>query len=60
MNLNHYIAFEGVEGAGKSVVSAEIVKILESPPYNLDVVCVREPGGTKIGEEIRRVLLNER
>jgi len=60
MNTAHYIAFEGIEGSGKSTVLARVAESLRSAPHNMDVLCVREPGGTGIGEEIRGVLLNPR
>lgn len=51
-----YIAFEGIEGAGKSTVAAEVGDRLSR--QGLEVVSVREPGGTAAGEIIRRVLLD--
>ena len=50
-----YIAFEGVEGAGKSSVAAAVADSLRSS--GLDVVSVREPGGTSVGEAVRAILL---
>jgi len=60
MNTNRYTAFEGIEGSGKSAASARVVKILQSPPHDIDVLHVREPGGTEVGEDVRNVLLNPR
>ena len=51
-----YIAFEGVEGAGKSTVAAGVAAYLESA--GVSVVRVREPGGTEVGEHIREILLD--
>lgn len=51
-----YVGFEGVEGAGKSTVVREVAQRLEASGH--DVVTVREPGGTPVGEEIRRLLLH--
>lgn len=51
-----YIAFEGIEGAGKSTVAARIADRLRSAGHA--VLEVREPGGTPAGEEIRQVLLH--
>lgn len=51
-----YVGFEGVEGAGKSTVVRAVASRLESSGH--EVVTVREPGGTPIGEEIRRLLLH--
>ena len=50
-----YVAFEGVDGAGKTTVTARVVERLTARGF--EVVPVREPGGTPTGEAIRRVLL---
>lgn len=50
-----YIAFEGVEGAGKSTIADRISRHLVA--NGEIVVSVREPGGTEAGERIRAVLL---
>lgn len=50
-----YIAFEGVEGAGKSTVARRVAESLEARGDR--VIVVREPGGTEAGERIRDVLL---
>ena len=52
----HYIAFEGIEGTGKSTLAARLAAHLEAA--GCDVLFVREPGGTATGERIRRVLLD--
>ncbi len=51
-----YVALEGVEGAGKSTVGTALAARLRADGH--DVVEVREPGGTPLGEEIRRLLLH--
>lgn len=51
-----YIALEGGDGAGKTTVAARLVELLEEKGDT--VVAVREPGGTALGEEIRRLLLH--
>lgn len=51
-----YVALEGVEGAGKSTVSALLVENLEA--HGREAIAVREPGGTALGEEIRTLLLH--
>jgi dTMP kinase len=56
VNPGHYIALEGVEGAGKSTVAARIVERLET--LGDHAIVVREPGGTQTGEGIRQVLLH--
>ena len=52
-----FITIEGPEGSGKSSVTKEVVKRLESEGFN--VVTTREPGGTPIAEQIREVILNK-
>lgn len=52
----HYIALEGIEGTGKSTVAVRLARHLES--RGIDVLRVREPGGTATGERIRHVLLD--
>ena len=55
MNCN-YLAFEGIDGSGKTTfideVSAELNK------SNVDFKIVREPGGSKLSEGIRKLLLS--
>jgi dTMP kinase len=50
------ITLEGVEGAGKSSQVAYIQELVEQSGYS--VLTTREPGGTPLAEDIRRVLLN--
>ena len=50
-----FITFEGGEGAGKTTLIEEISRKLTSEGYN--VLKTREPGGTKLGEHIRTILL---
>ena len=56
IDTSRYIAFEGVEGAGKSSVSSGVAAALSDAGH--DVALVREPGGTPAGEAIRSVLLD--
>ncbi len=51
-----FISLEGPDGSGKTTVLHEIAEQLSGRGYS--VVCTREPGGTKLSEDIRRVLLN--
>ena len=51
-----FITFEGVEGCGKSTHSRLLCDSLKNRSYNC--LLTREPGGTKTGEEIRRILLH--
>jgi dTMP kinase len=50
-----YVAFEGVDGAGKTTVASWVARRLASRGF--DVLTVREPGGTPTGEAIREILL---
>ena len=50
------IAFEGVEGAGKSTQLDLLRDELERRGH--EVVVTREPGGTPVGERVRAVLLD--
>lgn len=56
MKKGIFITFEGNDGAGKTTVCQAIYKQLISLGY--DVVYTREPGGSKIAEAIRDILLD--
>lgn len=51
-----FITFEGGEGAGKTTLINELSKKLNE--LGLRVIITREPGGTKLGEEVRSILLD--
>ncbi len=53
-----FISFEGGEGAGKSTHIAFLARCLRQ--LGREVVCLREPGGTPIGEELRNIVLDPR
>lgn len=46
-----YIAFEGGDGSGKSTQAAILGE-------RVGAIVTREPGGTQLGQELRRLLLN--
>ncbi len=52
-----FITFEGGEGSGKSTVADIIYKKLKEE--NLDIILTREPGGVKIAEDIRNIILDK-
>ncbi|KOR31041.1 hypothetical protein TI04_02885 [Achromatium sp. WMS2] len=54
MAKGRFITLEGLDGSGKTCNMGLIQKLLV-PHYTL--ICTREPGGTKLGEGIRGLLL---
>lgn len=50
------IAFEGVEGAGKSTQARRLAEHLRR--RGVEVVATREPGGTPVAEAVRGILLD--
>ncbi|MFO0857425.1 MAG: dTMP kinase [Phycisphaerales bacterium] len=53
-----FVVFEGPDGSGKTTQMRRFKALMEES--GLHVCEVREPGGTRIGEEIRDVLLHTR
>lgn len=50
-----FISFEGIEGSGKSTQSKILTEYIRGKGH--DVLETAEPGGTKIGDKIRKLLL---
>ena len=55
MGKGYFITLEGIDGCGKSTQAKLIHQRLEALGYQ--VLLTREPGGTELAEEIRRVIL---
>ncbi|MFW6073951.1 MAG: dTMP kinase [Chloroflexota bacterium] len=51
------ITFEGPEGAGKSTQAMRLAALLEAEGRS--VILTREPGGTRLGDRVRQILLEE-
>lgn len=58
MTRGRFISFEGGEGTGKSTQARRLAAALSG--RGRAVVLTREPGGTPLGEDIRRLVLSER
>ena len=56
MKKSLFITFEGPDGSGKTTQIERVAKWLEQLNYN--IVCTREPGGTKSAEKIRQIVLD--
>jgi len=56
MKSGLFITFEGLEGSGKSTQLGLLASKLKEE--NLDILATREPGGTRIGEQIRSITHN--
>lgn len=54
MQSGKFITFEGIEGVGKSTNMDFLAEVIEQHGHS--VLKTREPGGTPIAEEIRRLL----
>lgn len=52
-----FITFEGPDGSGKTSQVAELQDFLVQSGYR--VLLTREPGGTRIGEQVRNILFDQ-
>ncbi len=58
MKQGAFITLEGIDGTGKSTQLRLLVRHLRSRGFR--VTSTREPGGTRLGEQIRRLILARR
>ncbi|RKZ29225.1 dTMP kinase [bacterium] len=56
MKRGIFITFEGIDGCGKSTQSERLANFLIE--RGVDVITTREPGGTPVAEQIRKILLD--
>jgi dTMP kinase len=56
MSHGIFITLEGIDGTGKSTHARRLAAYLHK--RGIATLVTREPGGTKVGEQIRRLLLN--
>ena len=54
--LSSFITFEGPEGSGKTTQMQQLADYLQQQGCN--VYCTREPGGSRIGDRVREILLD--
>lgn len=56
MDMKKFITFEGGECSGKTTVITELCKRLQE--MNIKFISTREPGGIRIAEDIRNIILD--
>ena len=56
-NRGKFITLEGMDGAGKSTHIPNIIAALKM--RGIEIVSTREPGGTRLGEQLRALLLHD-
>ena len=54
----YFISFEGIDGAGKSTHIDAFRTLMQERYPDREVVMTREPGGTPLGEQLRKLLLD--
>lgn len=58
MNKGLFITFEGCDGCGKTTAITNVDRILSD--NNIEHILTREPGGSRIAEEIRNIILDKK
>jgi dTMP kinase len=58
MPRGYFITFEGLDGSGKTTQLRRLAATLEDEGHN--VVTLRQPGGTALGDRIRSILLDSK
>ena len=58
MSKNPIIVFEGIEGSGKTLHINNVSRYLKKK--NKKFIKIREPGGSKTSEKIRKIILNNK
>ena len=59
MPRGFFLTFEGLDGSGKSTQLRKLAEWLEAE-CGEEIVLTRQPGGTRIGDSIRKLLLDSR
>ena len=54
--MGTFVTFEGADGTGKSTHIGLLAERLRA--HGLEVLCLREPGGTAVGEALRALVLD--
>ncbi len=57
LNRSRFITFEGIDGCGKSTQAKLLMETLNNE--GCKTVLVREPGGTRVSEAVREILLTK-
>lgn len=52
-----FLAFEGLDGSGKSSLMSQLQSYLET--NNKKYIKTREPGGTQVGDQLRQIILSK-